>query len=470
MKRKRSFSAGVDTTKSRRISFSTVPSLSSLSNETILNVFKFLNHQDLCTTQLISRRFSKLASDPLVWKSLYKRDYATRRSLAKPELLEAKSRRMRRLGTLCDQDNERRNILDWKLRYKIRYNWVHGRCRTTEYNIPQLAEPGHSASTSFPNPVSKPVVTLPHVDLGSLQLTGIGPHTVRIIGPRHAIIFSATHLYLIMTSLVSSPARLLYSVAGSADVHCHDELLALLTDQQKLLVIDISREDIRHVISYAGHVSDRAQLEMRTTPNAIIVSLISIDTGLIDNVLRIQEICISSKTRIIEHIRSARTHFDDNRSSCSFRTTSTVHDLGRPVYEHPFLLVPVDKRIALFHVRTTPLQMDVEYVKTLHGCTAKIKTCRVNRDVLFVVATGLAASRIWDMAVREDIFGTQIKTDHENALLVSADDQKRAVIHSNSILNVNERHISIRRDSILHTSDEPISAGHSTLVVHDFGH
>lgn len=466
MKRKRSVSEGTSPRKSNRGPLQADASLSDLSNETILQILKLLSHQDLCQTQLVDRRFARLATDPLIWKSLYQRDYAARRSRVKPDLRETKQKRTRRLGTISDQDHERRSVLDWKLRYMIRYNWVHGRCHTTETNFVQSMVPDYLSADndSLDGVVSK--TTLSREDLERLGLTGLEGHTTRVVGLRHAMVFCEKHLYLVRLSSNTLPAQLVYSLEGSAAVQCHNEFLALLTDKQRLLIIDLSEEKPKTIVSFIGLASDVSQLGMRTTHDMTLVSLVSVESGLIDNVLRIQEIGISNETRKVDHNRNAKTHFI-GRSQWNALKVDTI---CRPEYEHPFLLVPVDTRIALFHVRSTPKQLDIEFVKTLHGCTAAIKSCRVNRDVLFVIATGLAASRVWDMAMRDDIFGTQISTNAENGQPDLDRDLHHHALHSNSILDITDRCISIRRDRLDETAKNSALAGQSSLVVHDFAH
>lgn len=470
MKRKRRDSEESSFAKCTRHSSEGSLSLSSLSNETILDIFKHLSFNDLCQAQLLNHRLSRLATDPLLWKILYLRDYATRRPLVRSEAPESRFKRQRRLGVLTTEDNVKRNALDWKLRYKIRYNWVHGRCRTTETSaVSSAIDTSSNKHVSTPSPaVLNPLFS---ADIKSLQLDDSGPYTMRMIDSRHFMISDVKQFHLVRAGSSMSPARVIYSSQGSADIQFYNNLLALLTKEQKLLIIDLSRDNNEHVVSYVGLESDVSQLEMRSVPGMTLVSLITVDTGLVDSVVRIQEIAISNKTRHIEHIRTGKVHFSDNAtSSFPARINGRFNGLGKPVYEHPFLLIPVDKRIAVFNVYSTPSVLDIEYVKTLHGYTAEIKSCRLNRDVLFVVATGHAASRVWDMAVRGDVFGTQISTENGHKLSSVTENRHVDEIESNSILDITERLITIKRDRFSQAPRDPAEEIQSSFVVHDFGH
>ncbi|KAK9472649.1 uncharacterized protein V1510DRAFT_402974 [Dipodascopsis tothii] len=94
--------------------------LSACSDEAILLVFAALSRADVAVCSRVSRRFQTVANDNLVWKKLFYDSFVRPRLCRRPRLQQITQRQWLENSSGC---------VDWKSRYKLRYNWHKGRCR-----------------------------------------------------------------------------------------------------------------------------------------------------------------------------------------------------------------------------------------------------------------------------------------------------------------------------------------------------
>ncbi|BFZ56079.1 hypothetical protein PYCC9005_003121 [Savitreella phatthalungensis] len=110
-----------------------------LSDEILLQVMSHLPAKALARAQLVSRRWDALATEPVLWKVLFERDFATsalvsacaarRRAVGAPENGESHaSVPWRALGHISTRDLARSHAPSWKLRYRVRARWASGKC------------------------------------------------------------------------------------------------------------------------------------------------------------------------------------------------------------------------------------------------------------------------------------------------------------------------------------------------------
>ncbi len=142
--------------------------LSPLSDELLVRILSFLPLGNLLAVAPVSHRFARLAADSQLWKLLYYARFVLPRAMRIPGFRDghapgasAAAGRHRlhysgrqalwadgksggvvghSLGLPRWTDGERETGVDWKRQYKIRHNWVRGRCAVEELKIGTGAE------------------------------------------------------------------------------------------------------------------------------------------------------------------------------------------------------------------------------------------------------------------------------------------------------------------------------------------
>lgn len=136
--------------------------LSPLSDELLLRILSFLPLRHLLAVLPVSRRFYHLASDSQLWKALYytrfvlprARRIAGFRDNTNSEPPRATFARKRALNwavrddainwvpsedvdqlAMREETSKRREAVNWKKQYRLRYNWVMGRCIVEELGL-----------------------------------------------------------------------------------------------------------------------------------------------------------------------------------------------------------------------------------------------------------------------------------------------------------------------------------------------
>jgi len=116
--------------------------LSDLSDELLIRVLHNLPISSLLQCQRLSHRFYRLAGDSQIWKNLYYNRFVLPRALRIPgmraapdEALHFSSKRSKWLddNTLLNRGEGKET--NWKMQYKLRYNWSVGACEVQEIRV-----------------------------------------------------------------------------------------------------------------------------------------------------------------------------------------------------------------------------------------------------------------------------------------------------------------------------------------------
>lgn len=405
-----------------------------------MNVLGFLDYQDLCTSQLVNRRLARLAEDHLVWKALYRQDFPNR-PLKRGKVGDSPQKRHKQLGTISIQDHVKRENIDWKKRYRTRLNWSIGRCHTSHDRSPDAAtgcvrsQANESAltATQLTDDRAAIIKTLPTSD----AVVDIMP----LVGNR--VVFSTrSHLYICHTSIPAvTPQHTLQFSSVSKVIH-EAGFLAILTQANALFIYDIGSSAPQLVTALKANACYEVVLNSRSLADNAVFSLAFTETGLFSATLRLQEIILSGSTRSLLSSRSATslTIAPEPHSRCRDKPMPT-----EVVYDHPYLLVPSSNNISLHLVSSSPTSLSIDGPEVLHGYTASIKSCRVNKALRFVVGLGSAGLRVWDMNLSSH--GVSVSRDDIDEVLNDS--------ASEEILGVSETKVIAMAES-------------GRVIVHDF--
>lgn len=391
-KRKRSASTEaenepIDTSK--RIRGYTV-SLSRLSDEVILQVLSFMDATGLCAFQCLNHRMAALATDPLLWKTLYQKSFQIGFRMESGESLPAvpTSQYIRQMGHNKQEDRRLFHGIDWKRRYQVRSNWTRGRCRA--YRDPKKVDFGQRSDQQGHSLKDGKL----YVN-GALQ-TGLKHRHFKVVMP------VGTRTLLLLSDEAASIycldfGTILDKVVLPPYLHhvIHEGLLAILTTGNQLLLYDLTQQ-LQTIISLKGTDLTRVQLNMRTIAGAIALSLIMVENGIVGSTLRVQEIMISRSSRCVQSMRSAVSFMHGNSRAFDTTVPLTANSSGM-IYEHPYILIPVENSIYLHKVHTTPTSLTITPPQLLWGYGSAIKSCSINRPLRFVVGTGTSGTHVWDM-------------------------------------------------------------------------
>lgn len=394
-----------------------LPHFELLSDEILLHILGFLSFSDVCRIQAVDRQFSRLSSDTVLWKRLYRSDFPNRPynrlSTAASPLLKK-----RRLGTINSQDHLTSPGVDWKKRYQVRSNWSIGRCRAVEGDAGTRTTPDLRCSLSYDQSRTFALVAAAGIAGGSCVLKG--PIEA---GHDQFLLYSseALHIYKVgfpptcsATLVLPLIKKILYQ-AG---------FVAILTQANKLLIFDIEGVALispNPVATFHGSAVHNVAFHTRLLDDNVIFSLSFTEVGLFSTTIRVQEVLLSKTIRSQINTRIATS-------------TSLVPELlnrwqnstiaGEIVYDHPYLLVPSSNNIYLHVVLSKPSSLSLTPPKVLHGYTSMVNSCSVNKSLRFVVGLGRAGLRIWDLN-----FNTHgVAVSHEEVNDMLDDDASREII------------------------------------------
>ncbi|KAK9492208.1 hypothetical protein V1508DRAFT_419610 [Lipomyces doorenjongii] len=105
---------------------------SKLSDEALLLIFSYLSSGDLTACASVSKTWSTLASDSLVWKRLFYSQFV------EPRLPRKFWLRRHAEDQFFHRSREHERDSEWKSLYKLRYNWHKGRCSIGTIDVSSL--------------------------------------------------------------------------------------------------------------------------------------------------------------------------------------------------------------------------------------------------------------------------------------------------------------------------------------------
>lgn len=379
--------------------------LATFSDEIILHILSLLPVKDICTVQLLNRHFAQLTTDSILWRTLYRSDFSNRSSATRKHHVDNTQRsatRMKRLGVVNSRDLSPAQFIDWKRRYRIRLNWSRGRCRTYD----------ESERKPFAQVIGdRRVLVEPsvlHIDGQRHELAGVEDiEQLNEAGPDRLLVI-ATATILVYDIATRTVLRAISS-RNHKEVFFLNDFLVIWTSTKSLLIYDLL-ESIHLIKSFSGLSSTTPLVALRSMGDTTVVSLVLISNGLLSSMLQIQELLCSNIERSLSSSRLIRSI--DFPTKPYYRN-STMED-SAIAYEHPYILISHTNSLMLFTIMSTPETVLLSEPRILHGYGATIRSCRINKSLRFVVGSGDAGLRLWDM--NDDSIGVSA-TNREDATI-----------------------------------------------------
>ena len=410
----------------------------------------------LMYTIRLSHRFSDIATDSQLWKDAYYQNYQIPGMKISGAITTASSLRAQHSERLGSEHLTRKGSkIDWKIQYRLRHNWSHGLCRSSEiHRFASCQTPG--ISVQFHDDVIISVDVLHGLRAWSIkgsrqplgppfQLSTNGEHSGLDGAPTSLSIDSSKDNISAVRTLVGftngsfgiydfdRQTRKFSSVSfhhtptsrSVSSVTYSSPYLAAMIDTDILYLYQFPSESCSKtgtsasqlLASLTSHTAwPPLSISIRETSERIILSIIhALPTYLSGWSVGLQELRLTLDGRIVANRLASTVHqgfapLPTPQFSDSMPSPGSVHHSGataldpassRPnslSYSHPFLLAAhADNTLTLYLVNSTDEHLKIGVGTRLWGHTSSVLGAHIgNRGKTVTVAQG-GEIRVWEL-------------------------------------------------------------------------
>lgn len=353
-----------------------------VAEELLLHIFSYLNYSDLANCMAVSRRWSRIASDNILWRNLY-------------------------FKTFPSKDYTHTNRQTWKFIYKVRHNWSKGR-----YSINRIETPSeHCLITYCDNQIFQITSTLnlkvTNISGRSLANVPIGDYlkSTRITAfSAHALNNSVT----LAVGYSSGSFTLLnwYRNALAVDSNyinkgvedpvvgfaCDSTLVVTYSLSSAIRLFAQSTQDYYKCIGSAKSLSDCSNVALsirRSQDNNEICVSIAFPQILIN---KSWSICL-------QELHVGKHNAINVSRRCNSSDRGDIFCPTSVAYEHPYLIAGhSDNTLSLYMVDSTRMELVIGPVKRLWGHASRIEHVAAIKGGKAISISGSGREiRWWDL-------------------------------------------------------------------------
>ncbi|ORY78623.1 hypothetical protein BCR37DRAFT_382274 [Protomyces lactucae-debilis] len=387
-------------------------SLSSFSDELLLQIFSFLDAPSVAQVDLVSRRFKQLSRDEVLWRVLYARDYArtSRRRTGKAGVsadgstceTDKKRPSQRELGFVSKEDRLAESKT-WRKRYQIRSNWLKGRYHAVRSDdaAGRLVGSWRVKLVEHNLSVCDPVDGLQ----GSLLLSAV-PLKVHAAEENHLILQYAQTLQLVQIDKVINALQ--FKLLSSVDCTMEDDFsyanghMATLSATGLLCTYSVAVGGARLISALKGAIVGKSSLVVRKQGLQTLVSVAFVAYGVLSDTVTVQQLVFEND----QHTSTRVAHVAATTAGAGFKTAvrrseeALATQNGSISYIHPFLLVAhsTSNLMTLYKVHSVPGEpLTLSKGRDLVGTGASMSSCGVGRHLRMALGLGKAGLHVWDI-------------------------------------------------------------------------